>query len=278
MSALVAAIGDNTIDRYFHLGQSMVGGNAFNVAVHFARIGLKAHYFGAVGPDRSGDRIRDCLRKHGISTKHLKVSAGETAFTEIDNDADGDRILARESYGVGEHYSLDEDDYQDLGRMRHIHVGRFAYVDVLRRRLHGSGVTISQDFAVSSSSETMDVAFASVGADLILARGKVSQLLSAGHKVAVVTCGALGSIGSDGRGTVEVGIREVEVVDTTGAGDTFIAGFLAEWIKQRPVEECLEAGRDLAAETCQHIGGFRQIGAPLRRRTIDSPSGGFGKS
>jgi pfkB family carbohydrate kinase len=56
--------------------------------------------------------------------------------------------------------------------------------------------------------------------------------------------------------SADVGIREVEIVDTAAAGNTFMEGLLAEWIKQRPLRECFDAGRDLAAEARQYIWGI----------------------
>ena len=80
----------------------------------------------------------------------------------------------------------------------------------------------------------------------------------------MVTCGAAGSIASDGSITARVDARPVEVVDTLGAGDTFIAGFVAARLNGRDLAQCLEAGRDLAAATCGHLGGFPQV--PLATR------------
>jgi len=67
----------------------------------------------------------------------------------------------------------------------------------------------------------------------------------------------------DGSLRAETGIRPVEIVDTTGAGDSFIAGFLAAFLGRAPLQRCLEAGRDHASRTCTHVGGFPQRPLPL---------------
>jgi fructoselysine 6-kinase len=61
----------------------------------------------------------------------------------------------------------------------------------------------------------------------------------------------------------ETSIRPVEVVDTTGAGDSFIAGFISGHAAGKDLRTCLEVGRDTAAETCRHVGGFPQPTLPL---------------
>jgi sugar/nucleoside kinase (ribokinase family) len=54
---------------------------------------------------------------------------------------------------------------------------------------------------------------------------------------------------------VEIPAAPVEkVVDTTGAGDLFAAGFLAARCRARPLERCLEAGAQAAAEVISHFG------------------------
>ena len=79
-----------------------------------------------------------------------------------------------------------------------------------------------------------------------------------------MTCGAAGSVASDGKTTARMDARPVDVVDTLGAGDTFIAGFLVARIGGRDLVQCLEAARDVAAATCGHLGGFPQM--PLANR------------
>jgi sugar/nucleoside kinase (ribokinase family) len=71
----------------------------------------------------------------------------------------------------------------------------------------------------------------------------------------VVTCSEKGAIAVENGRRVNVRAERVEkVVDTTGAGDLFAAGFLAGQVNGRPVEECLHIGAKAAAEVISHFG------------------------
>ncbi|MFB9948262.1 PfkB family carbohydrate kinase [Rhizobium puerariae] len=255
----VATVGDNCIDRFMPpVGLSAVGGNAVNVAVHLRKHGLKTAYFGAVGPDADGARMLDCFRENGLVVDHVQIRDGVTAYTEIEFDQGGDRIFAFEEFGVCRGYRPAEDEVQFLLRMRHVHIGWFDDGGVLRRRLHAAGVSVSQDITVNPGADGLAIAFASAGSEPGAASALARQLLDEGARLAVVTRGSQGSLATDGITTAETGIRPVEVSDTTGAGDTFIAGFIAARLKGKSLQECLEAGRDAAAVTCTHFGGFPQ--------------------
>ncbi|MDP8994770.1 MAG: PfkB family carbohydrate kinase, partial [Pseudomonadota bacterium] len=83
-----------------------------------------------------------------------------------------------------------------------------------------------------------------------------SALAAAGQHcdLVAVTRGAAGaSIAADGR-RVDVAAERATVVDTTGAGDLFAAGFLAARARGRPIRQCLEAGAAAAAEVISHYG------------------------
>jgi sugar/nucleoside kinase (ribokinase family) len=71
----------------------------------------------------------------------------------------------------------------------------------------------------------------------------------------IVTRGPAGAIAIEGKRRAEVPAAPVEkVVDTTGAGDLFAAGFLSARCRARPLERCLEAGALAAAEVISHFG------------------------
>jgi fructoselysine 6-kinase len=260
----VATVGDNCIDRYLPpVALATVGGNAVNVAVHLRRLGRRTAYFGAVGEDKEGRRTRVCLAENGIDLEHLLTLPGPTAFTNLGMDPGGERIIAFEEFGVCRGYRPSEAEVEALRAARHVHLGWLDDGGALKRALAGAGVSVSQDLAVNAGAEDLAIAFASAGTAPDRAQALLQQTLEQGARLAVVTCGALGSIASDGRQYAETGIAPVEVVDTTGAGDTFIAGFIDAHLRGRGLLACLEAGRDAAAGTCRHLGGFPQRPLPL---------------
>lgn len=254
-----ATLGDNCIDRYLPLAQATVGGNAVNVAVQLARAGEVCHYFGAVGRDEAGRWTRETLLENRVVLANLQELDAPTAYTDIDVDADGERIIAFEDFGTSALYTPTPADLLALAQMDHIHIGWFKGAAALRQALQGHGITFSQDVAVNPDASGLDVGFESVGPSEPLARAALQRLQAAGCRVAVVTCGAMGSMATDGGDVVATGIRAVPaVIDTTGAGDTFIAGFLSAWKRGQPLAACLASGRDAAAATCGHVGGFPQ--------------------
>lgn len=264
-----AAVGDNCIDRFRPpVSKSLVGGNAVNVAVQLARLGQMSFYFGAVGPDEAGRWTRALLLQNGVDVTRLKERPGITAYTEIDVLASGERVFVQEDFGVCAGYRPDEADIDVLKTMDHVHIGWMDDGGALRRTLAAAGVSISQDVSVNADPANLGtgglaIAFASAGNENGAADAQLGRLLGDGVPLAVVTAGNKGSFASDGMDRFEAGIRPVEVVDTTGAGDSFIAGFLVARIAGKPLPDCLAAGREQAALTCTHVGGFPQDARPL---------------
>ena len=105
--------------------------------------------------------------------------------------------------------------------------------------------------------DRFDIAFLGLSrADSTLIE-EVAALASENDKLIVVTLGADGSLALSRGGRHEYHAAPVEgVVDTTGAGDTFAAGFLSEYCESRNIAASLEKGALEAAQTIQRIGAF----------------------
>jgi fructoselysine 6-kinase len=266
MAGIVAAtVGDNCIDRYLPLGRSTVGGNAVNVAVHLSRLGVGSAYFGAVGADTDGRRVLAALAAEGVDAAHVHIVADVgTGTTDITFGPGGERIIGHEELGACAAYRPTPAEMTLLAGMRHVHIGWLDDGGAVKRALAAGGTDVSQDLSVTSPSagrnpEGLAVAFASAGASLDEGDAVAAALLAAGARTAVVTCGKAGSVAAEGSATARMDALAIAVVDTLGAGDTFIAGFLAARLQGEPLEACLRKGRDAAAATCGHLGGFPQI-------------------
>jgi fructoselysine 6-kinase len=163
-----------------------------------------------------------------------------------------------------------------LGGARWVHIGMLPRADELRARLAGlrgrtgaarRGPVVSQDCAVASGFTDLDVAFGSVGEGGD-ARDWARAALADGARTAVVTRGAAGAIASDGTRWFEQAAIPTDVVDTTGAGDAFIAGFISARVEAVALPAALERGARWAAAVCGHRGGW-----PLARAGSRSTSG-----
>jgi fructoselysine 6-kinase len=86
----------------------------------------------------------------------------------------------------------------------------------------------------------------------------------AGAHAVVLTCGARGVYFDDGSRVLYQKATPVEVVDTCGAGDSFIAIFLTSFrLEQKTVEEALYRATEAASVTCTYLGGFPQMPRPI---------------
>lgn len=255
--AVVLVVGDNTIDEIDGVGR--VGGNAVNVAVQLIRHGYLARYAGVVGRDENGRIIARALRGQGLEIDLLDEVDGESAVTVIGHTPEGDRVFVREDFGVTADYVPGDAVLAAARSCGWLHIGMLPgssrFVTEVRREI--PGILISQDCAVSSGMAGLDVAFCSVGEhqDPRLAAQRARR---AGAGLVVVTRGAAGAIAHDGDRWWEQRALPVKVVDTTGAGDSFIAGFISERACGGSVEESLERGAEWASFTCSHVGGWPQ--------------------
>jgi fructoselysine 6-kinase len=254
-----ATVGDNTIDEYVGAQElSYVGGNAVNVAVRIAQLGGDVAYFGAVGPDGRGAQVREVLADRGVAVDHLLEIPGKTSTSQVRVESSGERRLFGEDFGTCVDYRPVESEVYAMATREIVHVGWTPFAREIRAQLGRLGALVSQDCAVADGFENLDVAFCSSGEGYSASRAAALEARAGGARLVVVTRGAAGSIAFDGVQWWSQDALAVDVVDTTGAGDSFIAGFLVAWGRGGTVADSLLTGAAVAAETCQHQGGFRQ--------------------
>lgn len=263
--ARLAAVGDNCVDVINPGARRFVGGNALNVAVHFARLGGRSAYFGAVGADEDGALVRRLLVENGVGVEHLVRRPLATAHTGIDIDSNGERRIASEDFGACVGYAPRDTDLRALLEADHVHIGWLDDRGALRRVLTAAGRSVSQDISVNAAPENLcveglSIAFVSAPghhkAGVRLARSLFSQ----GARGVVVTRGAEGSsVFLDGF-EAEIPAAPIQPVDTTGAGDSYIAAFLHWWLSGASPEQAGHAAAAHASRACLYEGGFPQDG------------------
>lgn len=257
----VAVVGDNTLDRYLDepsIGD-LIGGNALNVAVQLAMLGLRVGYFGAIGDDENAEAVRAAAAVRGVELTNLVTMPGSTALTTIRRTTQGDRRFETEDFGVTAEYFPSSEALEAIAASRWAHVGMMP-----RSREFGAAVAdltsvpISQDCSVSPEWHNLAVAFASAGEDATTAEALVSRMLTEGAGTAVATLGPAGALAGHAEQRWRAQPEPVAVVDTTGAGDAFMAGFIAATLNGTDVEGALAAGVERGSHACQHVGGWPQ--------------------
>jgi fructoselysine 6-kinase len=264
----LVAVGDNCIDRFSGLVENvLVGGNAVNVAVQAAKSGLRTAYAGAVGPkgEENGDRVVAALAANGVDTRWLERTNIPTSVTELRVEPDGDRRILHEDFGACAGWSPSLSVLDALQGARHVHIGWLNDGGTARRALTEGGISTSQDISVNALSpndivvDGLQVAFASLSEDLAdQAEALASTLVTKGARTAVVTLGRRGSLTLVEGCIYRAKAHPVQATDTTGAGDSYIAGYLAARLSGKSVPQAMATGHARAAQTCIHPGGFQQ--------------------
>lgn len=262
----LVAVGDNCLDAYLTRNQVTVGGNALNVAVQWQRNGWTARYFGAVGADPEGDLVCEAVAATGLDPADVERRSGETAVTLL-SDRAGDRHFLLEAFGVGTHYMPSPERYAAAAAADWVHLGTNASPELVRR-LVADRVPFSVDLS------TAPFALPLAGVPMVFASGPsapgepvaplIAALRRAGAGTVVLTCGRRGAYFDDGRVHAFAPATQVEVVDTCGAGDSFIATFITAFCCQHlPAGDALARASAAAAQTCTHLGGFPQPSHPI---------------
>jgi fructoselysine 6-kinase len=260
------AVGDNCVDNYTELGRRFPGGNALNVAVYAHRVpGVEADYIGVVGDDEAGDFLVDQIRREGLVTDGVIRKPGESAVTNILIRA-GDRVFDSYVEGVQKNAKFPA---SLLPRVRtydlvHYSIWGFGreYIPEIKR---GGRPLLSCDFSnqlVHQGLEVMpwlDYSFFS-GKELstknLKPEEKIRELKARTSGIVIMTLGEHGSIVFDGDRIYRGKAESVEVVDTLGAGDSYIAAFLCSRLKGSSIPDAIKEGHKAATEICKRLGGW----------------------
>jgi sugar/nucleoside kinase (ribokinase family) len=256
-------------------GMRMVLGSASAIfATGVARLGHPVGFVSKTGNDDFGQFCRDAMLQSGIPTDGLLLSSLPTGATIVLSTPD-DRALVTHLGAIADlgYNDLPRDLFQGF---RHLHLTSYFLQERLRpdfpRLMHEArtaGLTVSfdpnSDPSQNWSREIWEVLRA---ADVVFvnelearALTGVTETLEALSILAERTACAVVKQGSDGatavRSTerVHVDAFPVDVVDTTGAGDSFAAAFVHGVLTKRSLLECLLLANGAGALSATGVGG-----------------------
>ena len=259
----LAAVGDNCMDVYENIGKAYPGGNPVNVAVYFVRLGGEASYTGVVGTDQYGKLMKEKIAEKGVDVSHIRIMEGTTAITHVEL-VDGERVFGEYEEGVLADFSLTGEEVDFLCGHDMVVTGLWGNVHDDLAQIQARGVKVAFDAATRPDDPAAVAAipsvdylfFATDDGDTSELRETMKQIKARGPKLVITTLGDKGSIVYDGEKYTTFGIIPCNVVDTMGAGDSFIAGFLKGILEEKTIEECMKMGASNSSVTLEYNGAW----------------------
>lgn len=251
------------------------GSSSMICAMGLARLGSPVAFHGRLGADSWGDYCLGALRGAGIETTTLQSDATLRTGITASLSTSQDRALVTFPGAIGE---LREADITDamLAAADHLHVSSYYLQRALRprcrelfARARAAGLSTSLDPGFDPENLWgLDIAEVLREVDVFLPNedellaitgsrdvASALRMLGKDRTLTVVKRGRHGcAVMHEGR-MLEVPAFAVDAVDSTGAGDSFDAGFLHAWLGQQPLQECLRWGSACGSLSTRAVGG-----------------------
>jgi len=279
VNRLAKAEGESFIEDY----AEACGGSAANTAVGLARLGCKVGFIGKVGCDREGDLLVNDFANESVDTAGItRAASGKSGSVLGFVDRKGARALYIDS-GVNDTITLDEVNTRYASRARFLHFTSFvgetsfqtqkrlldAIPDSVKVSFDPGALYARKGYAALEPILRRTYVLMPNAIELEILTGKVDYcqgadlMVGKGVKIVAVKLGADGCYVTDGRERHLIEPFKVEVVDTTGAGDAFCAGFLYGLINEKSLLECGRLGNFVASRCIMKMGA--RAGLPFAK-------------
>jgi sugar/nucleoside kinase (ribokinase family) len=272
--AVFPALGKEILAGGIHL---VMGSSSAICAAGMARLGLQVDYLGKVGTDTYGDFVTDQLRVLGIGTHHVIHDQSAQTGVTVSLTYPQDRALVT-YLGCSSELRLEDIDASFLPGYSHLHVGSYFLQRGLQpglvelfHRAHRAGLTVSLDMGFDPYEEWGDDSLMAVlpfvdvflpneveacGIARVDETEAALQALAPRTRLIVVKCGAAGAMTLRDSQIIHSPAFRVDVKDTTGAGDSFNAGFIHAHVFQGlPLEEAMRFANACGALSATGFGG-----------------------
>jgi sugar/nucleoside kinase (ribokinase family) len=284
---------DRAREIYAAMGPAteMSGGSVANTIAGFANLGGSSAYIGRVKADQLGGIFNHDMRSLGVDVRLEAAPDGApTARSHILITADGQRTM--QTYlGACTELSVDDITAKSMGTPRAVLIEGYVWdlpegpeltqkaIAIAKQNGTTVALSLSDSFCVERHRDSFDQAVRN-GVDIVVAdEDEINELVKADSfddaLEAIRTYDNLFAITRSDKGSVIVHGDEYivqaatpvdRIIDTTGAGDAYTAGFLFGWVNDKPLAECAKIGTFCGTQVIQ------QVGARIEPGLLDSYS------
>ena len=255
--------------------ETISGGSVANSVVGLSQLGNDVGFIGKVNDDELGNKYEDGLKKENVkyfySKKKEKVPTG-TCLILITPDSE--RTMCT-FLGIAGKINENDIDIEAIKESEMTFFEGYLWDEGYPKKAFEKAIKNSKKTAMSLSDKfcvdrhkvnfldlvknSLDITFANEQEILSLIDTKnFEDVIAFGKnlgKLIVITRGEKGSVAINNEEVAEFGIQKnLKIVDLTGAGDLFAAGFLHGYINNKSLKQCLEKGTEMSSKIIQVIG------------------------
>ncbi|WP_343209732.1 sugar kinase [Anaerolentibacter hominis] len=251
-----------------------LGGDAANESIIFGRYGMKVGLAGELGEDATGKELLDYMHESNVDTSNI-ILHGRTRTSVVMIQPNGDRSFL--SYGREQcRFGRDDLDLEMLKHTRMVAIGSIHILPTLDEALADyfkaakeAGVITAADLMMNTNTKKkVDLMPVFANTDYLLPsfieaqeltgedtpEKQAERLLSYGIKNVVIKLGEEGCLVKNAEEEFRVPIFPAKVVDTTGAGDNFVASFLTGVLKGWSLKKCATFASAAGSIAVQGVG------------------------
>lgn len=255
------------------------GGCAANTAISLAKLGVAVGVAGKVGKDLFGDAVEQALQTGGVRTDALRRSSSHGTSKTVILPVIGEDRRYIHTIGANADFTVDDIAFPLATQARVFALGGYFVLPRLDPQrlvelldgLRKNGVRTVFDVVVPNNTNHptledlrpilpfIDVFVPNIEEAAMLTGetepGKQAELFArAGCDIAIITRGKEGALLMSAGEMLEVPAFPVEVVDVSGAGDAFIAGFIVGLLENWSLADCLRFASAMGASACTQLG------------------------
>jgi len=255
------------------------GGSAANTIAGLATMGVECAFIGKVGDDNYGKILLKDFEKRGVDLSGVKIEKGRSGVAMIFVDRSGERAILVDP-GVNDTIKYDEIKREIVENAKIVHLTSFICKNgedsfKSQKRVAKEVEIVSFDPGMPYINRGLEEIKEIISNTTIFMPNKqeIEMLIGERYDVASKEVAGLGveivvvKLGENGcyilKGNEEFRVQsfKTKVVDTTGAGDAFNAGFLYAWYHGKSIEACGKFGNYVASKIIERIGarGYENI-------------------